>query len=164
MKYRVPDELYRSLYSRAGLGEPGRRGWLDPAAWGVPGCLRPLARSPSSAQSRAKRLPGRARQAIFEDLGSSLASVFDGAGDSTRCAHGRTLKTRELERTSLGRRFAREPRDRSSTFFIPCVSQPPFLPPRRAPRRSEALLLMPRGDLRDPLGAAGCVGDAPRRC
>ena len=96
------------------------------------------------------------------DLGSMLASVFDvfrscltcrGPGDSTRCAQGRTFvfagrrstlegsqarqkhaKSRKLDRTLLGRRFASEPRARSSPFSIPCASQPRFSLPRRAPR------------------------------
>ena len=118
-----------------------------------------------------------------------LASVFDafrsfltchGAGDSTCCAQGRTFvfagrrttlegsqarqknaKSRKLDRTLLGRRFASEPRARSSPFSIPCASQPRFSSPRRAPRRSKALLLVPRGDLGDPLGAAGTFRERP---
>ena len=119
-----------------------------------------------------------------------MASVFDvfrsfvtchGAGDSTRCAQGRTFvfasrrstlegsqarqkhtKLREFDRTLLGRRFASEPRARSSPFSIPCASQPRFSSPRRAPRRSKALLLVPRGDLGDLLGAAGARWGRPK--
>ena len=136
------------------------------------------------------RPPGRARQAIFDDLGSILASVFDvfssfltchSTGDSNRRAQGRTFvfasrrstlegsqarqkhaKSRKLDRTLLGRRFASEPRARSSPFSIPWSSQPQFSSPRRAPRRSEALLLVPRGDLGDPLGAAGARWGRPK--
>ena len=173
------------------MGELGRPDWLDTAASGELGRLGPLARSPSSAKSRATRPPGRARQAIVDDLGSILASVFDvfrsfltchGTGDSTRCAQGRTFvfagrrstlegsqarqkhaKSRKLDRSLLGRRFASELRARSSPFSIPCASQPRFSSPRRAPRRSKAVLLEPRGDLGDPFGLLGCAGDAPRR-
>ena len=104
----------------------------------------------------------------FRRFGVDFGSAFDvfrcfltchGAGDSTRCAQGRTFifasrrstlegsqsqqqntKSRKLDRTLLGRRFASEPRAESSTFFIPCVSQPAFSSPRHAPRRCEALL------------------------
>ena len=146
--------------------------------------------SPSSTQSRATRPPGRARQAIFDDLGSILASTFvlfrgfsrcHGAGDSTRCARARTFvfagrrstlegsqarqknaKSRKFDRTSLGRRFASEPLARSSPFSIPCVSLPRFSSPRRPPRRSEALLLVPGGGLEDSLGAAGMRRGSPK--
>ena len=101
--------------------------------------------------------------------------------DSTRSAKGRTFvfasrrstlegsqarqkhaKSRKLDRTLLGRRFASEPRARSSPFSIPCASQPRFSSPRRAPRRSKALLLVPRGDLGDLLGAAGARWGRPK--
>ena len=110
--------------------------------------------SPSSAQSRATRPPGRARQAIFDDLGSILALMFDvfrrflrchRAGDWTRCAQCRTFvfagrrstlegsqtrqnnaKSCKLERSSLGRPFTSEPREKSSMFSIPSATQPRF--------------------------------------
>ena len=85
-----------------------------------------------------------------------MASVFDAfrsfltchsTGDSTRCAQGRTFvfagrrstlegsqarqkngKLRKLDRTLLGRRFASEPRARSSPFFHSvCVSASIFV-------------------------------------
>ena len=73
----LPDRACPSLYSRAGLGEPGRPDWLNPAASGELGTLGLLAWSPSSAQSRATRPPGRVRQAICDDLRWVLASIFD---------------------------------------------------------------------------------------
>ena len=141
-------------------------------------------------KSRANGAPKRPRGAIFDDLGSILASIFNvlrcflrchRAGDWTRCAQCRTFvfagrrstlegsqarqkhaKSRKLDRSLLGRRFASELRARSSPFSIPCASQPRFSSPRRAPRRSKALLLVPRGDLGDPLGAAGARWGRPK--
>ena len=152
---------------------------------------------PRTARSKSlerPKLSDKAARAIptshFRRFGVNCGSAFDvfrcfltchGAGDSTRCAQGRTFvfagrrstlegsqarqknaKSRKLDRTLLGRRFASEPRARSSPFSIPCASQPRFSSPRRAPRRSEALLLVPRGDLGDPLGAAGARWGRPK--
>ena len=92
-----------------------------------------------------------------------LGSTLEGSQ-----ARQKNAKLRKLGRTLLGRRFASEPRARSSSYSIPCASQPRFSSPRRAPRRSKALLLMPWGDLGDLLDAAGArwgrPKTIPRRC
>ena len=146
--------------------------------------------SPWSAQSRAIRPPGQARQAIFDNFGSIVASMFNvfrgflrchRAGDWTDCAHGRTFvfasrrstlegsqarqklaKSWKLEVASLLRHFPSEPREKSSMFSISSATQPRFSSPRHAPGCSRALLFAPQGDLGDPLGSAGTFRGRPK--
>ena len=152
---------------------------------------------PRTARSKSLERPKLSDKAArasptshFRRFGIDFGSVFNvfqsfltchGAGDSTRCAQGRTFvfagrrstlevsqarqkhtKLREFDRTLLGRRCASETCARSSPFSILCASQPRILSPRRAPRCSTALLLLPWGDLGDPLGAAGARWGRPK--
>ena len=85
------------------------------------------------------------------------AQYFRGLAGSTK-----TCNIVETRVASLLRRFPSEPREKTSMFSISSATQPRFSSPRHAPGCSRALLFMPRGDLGDPLGAAGAFRGRPK--
>ena len=108
-------------------------------------------------------VPWRGR---LDSLRTGPNLVFAGRRSTLEGSQARqnNVNSKSLDRPLLGRRFASEPRARSSPFSVSCASQPRCSSPRLAPRRSKALLVVPRGDLGDPLVAAGAHWGCPKTC